>query len=1036
MAKKTKSPATEEKKMEVRDEASIQAMHEAESSDSSSEQKTDEMIVVGIGASAGGLEALQNMVANLPVDLNAAYILAQHLSPTYKSMMVDLLEKESTIPVVAAKDGAQLEANTLYICPPSYNIEVADDNSIVLNSAVADRHIPRPSVDILFESLAFAKGDSAIAVVLSGTGTDGSHGIRAIKGEGGWAIAQEPNTAKYDGMPNSAINAGNIDLILPPSEIGPELKNLIRFPRVRPEGFDTIIAREDYFAILSILKRRFKVDFAQYKESTIMRRIERRLAALKLKRIKPYITRLQEDKNESELLFNDMLIGVTSFFRDRTSFIHLQEYLEGYIKLNKEGKNIRIWVPGCSTGEEPYSIAIILSEILGKQLEDYKVQIFATDVDQQAIEFARTGIYPESALKNVAEFLRHKYFTMAGEQFQIIKPIKSMVIFSLHDVTMDPPFLRLDLISCRNLLIYFGLELQRQVMPIFHYALNTNGLLFLGKSETTGVFQEKFRTLSKKDKIYEASFTGSKSPPPRRVIRNLNSLNEDMPVEKHDSKNKLSSVKQAENSFSELISTKIKDLILENVVLINDTMDIVYTVGENPMLQRPEGLPTNNIFQNLNPVFSVDLRSALHDLEKGDETTRTAFQRIEVDEEVYWGRLILMDVKHQKGMGRLIVIFCQVEDVLDLPLTSESKELDSHALASEQERQLLKTKEQLQTVIEELETSNEEMQSMNEELQSSNEELQSSNEELETTNEELQSTNEELQTAYAELRVAYEEKDRQQMQLSDLKEQLENANALLTDAERSGMTGSLRWHVRENQMEWTQGVYRLLGLNKDNYPPTFEAFVGRIHADWRKPFEDFIEQILEGASHTSFQFKMMGENKTTIWIDMVVTLSYNKRNQPEFLMGTLRNASSIVEAELKAEQLGIMLNALLETKFAGLYIYNFTTKSFDFINDAYSAILGYSRAELNAIKGDVMEALVHEDDLVCYKKHRADVYNSEPGQTFSEHFRMLHKDGRVIMVINKESLYEVNTDSGKHISLVGNIMELEDSVHALLPIKE
>ncbi|WP_413699643.1 chemotaxis protein CheB [Psychromonas sp. KJ10-10] len=281
------------------------------------------LVVVGIGASAGGLEALQGLVANLPPASGMSFILAQHLSPSHKSMLVDLLEKNATIPVLVAVNKVKLLPNTFYICPPNYNVEITRDNLITLSATSEIRHTPRPSVDMLFESIAFAKGESAIGIVLSGTGTDGSRGLRAIKGEGGFGIAQDPNTAKFDGMPNSAINSGNVDLILPPDEIGIELKSIVTFPRRVPLEIETTVPRELYSGILRKIKRRQKIDFTLYKESTIMRRIERRMTALKVPKVQSYFNYLDENEAEIEILFNDMLIGVTSFFRDTTAFLRL-----------------------------------------------------------------------------------------------------------------------------------------------------------------------------------------------------------------------------------------------------------------------------------------------------------------------------------------------------------------------------------------------------------------------------------------------------------------------------------------------------------------------------------------------------------------------------------------------------------------------------------------------------------------------------------------------------------------------------------------
>ena len=1007
--KKSEDSSSTEEKTLLQDTESAPINQEAESPPS--------LIVVGIGASAGGLEALQILFSSFPADTGMSFILAQHLSPSYKSMMVDLLEKDSTIPVVAARNGEKLEPNTLYIGPPGYNIEVAKNDTIILSMMGENRHIPRPSVDMLFESLAMAKGESAIGIVLSGTGTDGSRGIRAIKGEGGFGIVQDPNTAKYDGMPNAAINSGNVDLILTPEEMGPELKNISSFPRQIPLGSKAVLPRDSYFGILGVLKKRFNVDFTLYKENTIMRRIERRMRALKIFEVEEYVDFLNQKNNEAELLFNDMLIGVTAFFRDARAFNRLQEELSHYLH-NKKNKVMRVWVPGCSTGEEAYSIAIILAEILGSLLEDYKIQIFATDIDKNAIDFARNGVYPESALQNLPNKIKRKYFTLKGEQFEVIKPIKMMVIFSEHNMIVDPPFLRLDLLSCRNLLIYFNLELQRQIWPIFHYALNHKGLLFLGQSESIGAFQESFSVLSKSGKIFEATFNGKKViPVQQKTKNNLVDFVKDIPKNPLD---KGHATQKKIDVLGELISLKIRDLMLPYSILINDNLDIVYSQGQNPLLIRPEGLPTNNIYQNIHPNLAIDLRSALHLLESKKEIARTAFQKLVIEKETVWARLIAVNVEHQAGLGALVLIFGQIEHVLDLPIAQIGGDESNQKVFEEQERLLLKTKQQLQIVIEELETSNEEMQSMNEELQSSNEELQSSNEELETTNEELQSTNEELQTAYSELRAAYEDKDRQQTELERLAKELEKTNSLLMDAETLGKTGSFHWEVPINLMVWSKGVYQLFGVNAETYQPTYEALIGLVYAQDRHAFEKFIENILTRGNAEEVTFRALGSKRQIIWLKLEVVVSFNSLKQAQYVMGTLTDITELKEAKNEIERQNQRVDVLLNGSLGGVYIYDFKLGHNSYINDAYTRILGYTLEELNSLSSEAFADLFHPDDLPVVLEHMQTVKSSTPGETFIIRYRFKHKmTGDYVLLHSKDSLYD-----GSDSAMIGMFMEL------------
>ena len=984
------------------------------------------LIVVGIGASAGGLEVLQELVSLLPKNSGLCYVLAQHLSPSHKSMLVSLLEKNSTIPIVQPRDVEPLKPDTFYICPPNKNIEINQQDQIILSEVGEKRHTPRPSVDMLFESIAFVKGDNAIGIVLSGTGSDGSRGVRLIKGEGGFTIAQDPSTAKFDGMPESAINSGNVDLVLSPDDIGKELINIMKFPRLPYLDIEKNVPREVYESILRKIKRNKKVDFTLYKESTIMRRIQRRMTALKISEITDYLDFLNNNDTETETLFNDMLIGVTSFFRDPRAFDRLREEISNYLD-NKENNILRVWVAGCSTGEEAYSTAIMLHELLGKEIENFKVQIFATDIDRKAIDFAREGIYPESALANIPKSLRIKYFKVNGEQFEIDKALKAHVIFSVHDLTQDQPFLRTDLITCRNLLIYFNLELQRQIIPLFHYSLNPKGILFLGQSESIGVFQEQFRTLSKTGKVYEAVFMGKKTPPTRNNHRF--EVEDYVESSKKVSKSHQSSKRKSTTFLEELIAQKVREEIIPNAILVNENMDIVYSSGNNPLLIRPEGLPTNNIYQNLHSALSIDLRAASHLLESGESKVFTEFQRIFLQGQSYWARLILVNVTYQPGIGRLTLIFCQVEEVLNLPIASMDVDIDVNlsSFAKEQERQLLKAKEQLQTVIEELETSNEEMQSMNEELQGSNEELQSSNEELETTNEELQSTNEELQTAYAELRMAYEEKEQKERKLHELSEELSLAKRLLEDAETMGRNGSILWSLEQRTMAWSKGTYKVFELEEDTFAPSYEAFIGLAHPHDRVKLEEHLTDLVTGKSSGKFIYRgIVTKNKKSIWVSLDAVVSFGAHKQAEKVIGTITDITEQIITEHALNRKQKKIDLLMNKAATGVYIYDPLMVKTIFINEDYTKILGYTKEDLDLFSGEKFMELFHPEDISAIEEHLEIVCNAtEEDDFFTIEYRMRHmKTQEYLALLSKNMVYDFD-ENGRPNSIIGSFVELQ-----------
>lgn len=535
--------------------------------------------------------------------------------------MATLLSKETEHKVLEAKNGLKVLPDHMYVCPPNKNITIHDD-AIYLKEISAGTYGPKPSIDILFESLSVSKGDKAEGVILSGTGSDGSRGIRAIKAEGGYTIAQDPESAKYDGMPLAAINTGNIDLILKPEEMGQELNKIFcgenRPTFITPNTEDTHVLRN----ILNKLQEAKAIDFSLYKVNTIQRRIERRMAALKISSITHYNNHLKKNPDEVNALFKDILIGVTSFFRDNEAFMGLKKSLGAYLE-KKEDSTLRIWAPGCSTGEEAYSVAMVISEILGADIGRYTIQIFATDIDETATNLARKELYPESALLDMDKGLRNKYFVPRKDNYEVIKPVREMVIFSRHDIIKDPPFLKLDLIVCRNLLIYFNAELQRKLFPIFHYALNDYGLLFLGKSESVGHFQSHFLSVDKKWKIYSAAFVGKKAPPFSQMKYQSSSSDEEILQE--------SKAAAKAPTVEEMMQAKINAHVLPTCIVINDTMDIVYVKGENPYISYPEGTRNDNVFRNVEPVLSTELRAAIHRIRSENHPLiKTKYQRVKL----------------------------------------------------------------------------------------------------------------------------------------------------------------------------------------------------------------------------------------------------------------------------------------------------------------------------------------------------------------------------------------------------------------------
>ncbi|SDE06001.1 chemotaxis protein CheB [Rhodospira trueperi] len=718
-------------------------------------KEKDGLTVVGVGASAGGLEALRPFVANLSAQSNMAYVIVQHMAPQYRSMLVQLLSRETSLPIKEIEHGSLLEPNTVHICPPNKDVRLSGDR-LVLKEPSAP-HGPKPSVDVFFSTLADSRGPNAIGVILSGTGSDGSQGVRAIKAHGGLTVAQLPSTAKYDGMPTAAIETGCIDLRLAPHEIGAELASIMRFPRaVMLTAGDADHSDDTMGSIFQLVRERTDIDFSKYKPSTIRRRLERRLAANRIETLDAYLEFVKRNRDELNLLTKDILISVTSFFRDEKAFAEVDEVLGEIIAAKQAGESLRLWIPGCATGEEAYSFAMLLADRMAGNPRGLKVQIFATDVDLDAMAHARRGIYSETTVESLDRRFVKRHFEPIGQAFQVRKEIRDMVVFARQDLAKDPPFVRVDLISCRNLLIYFDAGLQDQVLRTFHYALNPGAHLFLGKSESLGQNTELFRPIkSPSTKIFKKRAAQSMA----HALPPFGSLRARMP----DGGGRPAPQRSQETVESLALRTFVNAAMPPSVV-VNEGLDILFLHGDlSPFVVMPQGKPDMNLARMVINDLRTETRALVHKCRnEGVQvggTRRTLRHEGRVPMTV---RVLVRPMGASEDHDALFLVsFESVEVAADLLAAAEDgaeagaaaagREADLRAVELEQE--LVATREHLQTVVEELETSNEELQALNEELQAANEELQSSNEELETSNEELQSTNEELTTVNEELQI-------------------------------------------------------------------------------------------------------------------------------------------------------------------------------------------------------------------------------------------------------------------------------------------
>ncbi len=713
--------------------------------------------VVGVGASAGGLEAMEQFLQHLPADAGVAVIFVQHLSPKHVSSLTSILPRSTSMSVCEASDGMRIERDHLYVIPPDRDLAVLHGALHLMARPKAHaRHMP---VDYLFRSLAQDQGSHSIGVVLSGTGSDGSEGLRAIKAEGGVTFAQDQESAKYAGMPHAAVATGQVDFVLSPPEIARELGRIIRHPHVcRPavaSEESPLGAPEALQKIFVLLRQAKEVDFSQYKQSTVERRIARRMVLNRVDSAQQYLKLLQQTPREVHALFDDMLISVTSFFREPAAFEALKEKVFPEITREK-GPNapVRIWVPGCSTGEEPYSIAIALLEYLAERDVHLPIQVFATDISEKSIETARRGQYSENIAGDMSGERLRRYFVPSGNGYQVGKVVRDVCVFARQNVAKDPPFSNIDLISCRNLLIYLGRALQQRVLPTFHYALRPPGFLLLGQSETIGGFADLFSLVDREHKIYGRKGTASRLPfelgPPSPAAQ-------PQPEEKP---------RAARPSAHDGLERQADRLLLEQYappgVIIDADMQILHFRGQTGRFLEPlPGAASLNLLRMARPGLALDLQSLVYQARKSQAPARKEGLCVQGDGGAVAVNLRVCPLGHVED-ARFLVLFeeppspAQNEDKAPHTRAEKGNEKDAGSETEESEadrlrRELQQTKATMQSMLEDHETTNEELRAANEEIQSANEELQSTNEELETAKEELQSTNEELSTLNAEL---------------------------------------------------------------------------------------------------------------------------------------------------------------------------------------------------------------------------------------------------------------------------------------------
>jgi len=714
--------------------------------------QSNQFPVVGIGASAGGLSAYTRLLKALPLDTGMAFVLVQHLDPKHISLLPELMARATPMPVLEASDDMRVEPNYIYVTPPNCTLALLHGIlHLMPRPDLRGKHMP---INDFFQSLAQDRQNNAIGVILSGTASDGSLGLQAIKAAGGITFAQSEDSAEYSGMPHSAIATGHVDFVLPPEDIASELARMARHPYLRqellaisPEALEEGDRDLNLNKIFLLLRTRTGIDFTHYKQNTIQRRIKRRMVLHQLDKTKHYVKFLQAHPKELDALFQDMLINVTSFFRDPETFDALKKEIFPRLMADRPSElPLRIWIPACSTGEEVYSVVMALFEFLGDNASTTRLQIFASDIDKEAIDRAGQGIYPQRIAEDVEPERLQRFFVKTASGYQICKPIRDVCVFAVQNVTKDPPFSRLDLICCRNLMIYLGPVLQKKVLHTFHYALRAEGYLMLGTSESIGSETDLFSLLDKKNKIY------SRKPVAFRPGADFVNIPYAMPP--------FAAVPPMRTAMSSstTVQQEAEQLILEKYgppgVIINQDMQILQFRGQTgPYIQPSAGSASLNLLKMARPDLVLELRTLVQQAIKQHGAVRKAGVQLHENDSVRRINPQVLPLAHaEAAASNYLVLFEPGTEAAVVRKTKlEPDTADANSLhLQELENELFAEREYMQSIIEDQEATNEELQSANEEIQSTNEELQSTNEELETAKEELQSTNEELATIIEE----------------------------------------------------------------------------------------------------------------------------------------------------------------------------------------------------------------------------------------------------------------------------------------------
>jgi two-component system, chemotaxis family, CheB/CheR fusion protein len=968
--------------------------------------KTKPFPIVAIGASAGGVEAVSELIKNLPHNTGMAFVYIQHLDPTHKSFLTEIIGRITKMKVQDAKNFMRVEPNNVYIIPHDKNLFLKD------GVLTLDKRQPKPAINLpidkFFKSLAEIHKEGSIGVVLSGNANDGTAGLKEIKNAGGLTFAQD-SSAKFESMPKAAIAEGCVDMVLSPKEIATEIGRISKNKAILAQvltlesnevngDLNIVLDDQDLMAIIDLLRRSVGVDFQHYKPNTIKRRIIRRLLLYKLKTFGEYLQYLKSHTSEITVLFQDLLINVTAFFRDPDTLEYLKKtLLPKIIKTKASGESIRIWIPACSTGEEAYSLAITVTEILSDRKQNIPIQIFASDLSEVAIAKARIGLYSKSDVADVSPKLLQRFFTKIDGSFRINKVIRDMCVFAPHNIFSDPPFSRLDLVSCCNLMIYLEPVLQKKLLSTFHYSLKTDGLLVLGKSETLGTSSHLFSQIEKKYKVFI-----KKNDATNKVKFELNYRVADPEGAKtvRHTATPLGQIREA--SFDQSVEAILLSKYVPASVVVNRDLDILQFHGPvSNFIEISPGKATLNLLKLVRPEIVFDLRSTIHRATKSNQTETKPGLEFKINKNIINLSIEVVPIGNHNDDKTFLIVFEKSAPVTNEDLKKNSFTKDQ--IVKKLQKELESTKEDMRSILEEQEANNEELQSANEEIVSSNEELQSINEELETAKEEVESSNEELMTINNELQVRNEQLAEAYEYSEAIAETIREAVLILDKDFRVRSANKAFYRIFRTKEEETEGmlIYELGNRQWDIL-------------DLRQMLEEIItRRSTVNGFEVNHDFPLIGRKTMLIHARSIT----QKVHQKQLIILAIEDITAHRAAQKIAEERELWFRNMANNAPCIIWMSGVDKKR-KFSSQTWHEFTGVAESEDHH---DSWDRMIHPEDMVNYQSQYEKAFKGR--SQFTCEYRLKRADGEYRWMLD---VAKPHFSDDKFLGYIGTSTEMHD----------